>query len=237
MTNPTDAVVSIVMPVHNEGGTLREVLAHMDAVDMPVPWELIVVDDGSTDGAVESLEPGVMKAPVRVTVLRSRRNRGKGHALRYGFAHASGVIIGVQDADLEYNPRQIPALLMPLLEGDADVVFGTREFGAHASYSFWYVVGNRLISFTASALFNRYITDAYTCYKFFSREIYAHLNLTADGFEIEAELTGGLLRAGARVFEIPIGYIPRTREEGKHIKPSDGVRGLLRLFRVRALGY
>lgn len=230
-------VFSVVMPVHNEGATLREVLAELDSVDMPVAWELIIVDDGSTDGAVEALPPGVMKSPVRTLVARSRRNRGKGHAIRHGFELATGEILGVQDADLEYHPDQLRTLLDPIVKGQAEVVFGTREFGAHASYSFWYVVGNRGISLVASALFNRYITDAYTCYKLFTREVYERLRLTADGFEIEAELTGGLLRTGARVYEIPIDYVARSRDEGKHIKPSDGIRGLLRLLRVRLRGY
>ncbi len=228
--------LSLVVPVHNEAATIEELCKVLGGVDMPVPWEVIVVDDGSTDGGVDLVRREWFPTAERVVVVRSRSNRGKGAALRRGFEVATGRILGVQDADLEYDPNQIPALLDPLLSGRADVVFGSREFGAHASYSFWYVVGNRLISLVASAIFDRYITDAYTCYKFFTRDRYEQLTLTADGFEIEAELTGGLLRTGARVYELPINYAARSREEGKKIRPSDGVRGVLRLLRVRLRG-
>ena len=225
------------MPVYNEGATLDSSLKALGDVDFPVPWELIVVDDGSTDGAVDRIERAWLPTAEAVTVVRSRRNRGKGSALRKGFSLASGDILGVQDADLEYDPGQIPDLVRPILEGEAEVVFGTREFGAHASYSYRYVVGNRLLSHAASAVFDRYVTDIYTCYKFFTRDRYEELRLTADGFEIEAELAGGLLRNGARVYEHPIRYVARGREEGKKIRAADGVRGLLRLGRVRLRGW
>lgn len=231
------SMLSLVMPVYNEGPTLRAVLERLGAVDMPVPWELIICDDGSIDGAVESIRREWIPSAKRVRVVRSVHNRGKGSALRKGFALADGDILGVQDADLEYDPHQIPALLQPILKGDAGVVFGTRQFGAHAAYSFWYVAGNRLITLAAGALFDRYITDAYTCYKFFTTEHYGHLRLTADGFEIEAELTGGLLRIEPRLFEVPINYTARTRSEGKKIRAADGLTGLARLLRVRLRGW
>jgi len=229
--------LSLVMPVYNEGTTLRTILEQLGKVEMPIPWELIVVDDGSHDGAVDTIERSWVPSAERVLVVKARENRGKGSALRKGFALATGDILGVQDADLEYDPAQIPTMIAPLLEDHAEVVFGTRQFGSHASYSFWYVVGNRLMSVTASALFDRYITDAYTCYKFMTRKRYEELHLTANGFEIEAELTGGLLRNGSRVYEVPITYTARSRDEGKKIAPSDGLRGILRLLRVRLRGW
>lgn len=230
-------MLSLVMPVYNEAATIEEVCRALGAVEMPIPWELILVDDGSSDGGIDLVQREWFPSAKRVTVIKAKRNQGKGAALRRGFAAAEGDILGVQDADLEYDPAQIPDLLDPIVNGRSDVVFGTREFGAHASYSFWYVVGNRMMSLFASALFDRYITDAYTCYKFFTRERYEGLRLTADGFEIEAELTGGLLRGGARVYELPISYAARSREEGKKITPEDGVKGVLRLLRVRLRGY
>ncbi|MFT5222768.1 MAG: glycosyltransferase involved in cell wall biosynthesis [Glaciecola sp.] len=230
-------LLSLVMPVYNEGATLEAAIRALGEVAMPTPWELIVVDDGSTDGAVDGVDRSWVPSAERVLVLRSTENRGKGSALREGFRHAHGDLLGVQDADLEYAPEQIPLLLKPLLEGRADVVFGSREFGAHASFSFWYVVGNRMLSLFASAIFDRYVTDIYTCYKFMTRERYEGLRLTADGFEIEAELVGGLLRSGARVYEVPIDYAARSRAEGKKIHPRDGVKGLLRLLRVRVRGW
>lgn len=231
------AMLSVVMPVFNEVATLRSVLERLGSVEMPVPWELIVCDDGSADGAVDAIRRDWVPNAKRVRVVRSTRNRGKGSALRKGFSLAEGDILGVQDADREYDPAEIPRLIEPILDGRAGVVFGTRQFGAQAAYSFWYVVGNRAITLAAGALFDRYITDAYTCYKFFTRSCYEQLTLTADGFEIEAELTGGLLRAVPCVYEIPISYAARTRAEGKKIRASDGVTGLARLARVRVRGW
>lgn len=229
--------LSLVMPVYNEGETLEVILKRLGQVRFPIPYELIIVDDASTDGATSEVQRDWVPNAESVLIVRATANRGKGSALRKGFALADGDILGVQDADLEYDPTEIPDCLAPILDGSADVVFGTREFGAHASYSFWYVVGNRALSFLASAMYNRYVTDIYTCYKFFTREKYKELRLTAMGFEIEAELTGGLLRSGARIFEEPITYAARARSEGKKIRATDGFKGLLRLSRVRLRGF
>jgi len=228
--------LSLVVPVYNEGATLRTLLERLGRVDVGVPWELIVVDDGSTDGAAAAISRDWVPNAVRLRVVRGRRNQGKGAALRKGFAMADGELLGVQDADLEYDPGQLPTLLAPLLDGRADVVFGSRQFGSHASYSFWYVVGNKGMSIVASALFDRYVTDAYTCSKFFTRQRYERLRLTASGFEIEAELVAQLLATGGRLFEVPITYAARSREEGKKIRPADGLAGLGALLRVRLGG-
>ena len=229
----SDVVLSLIMPVHNEGATLQEVLERVGSVDMPVPYELIVVDDGSSDGAVEDIRRSWVSNAVALRVVQARTNRGKGSALRKGFSLARGSILGVQDADLEYDPSQIPDLIRPILDDEADVVFGSRQFGANASYSFWYTLGNRLISLSASMLFDRITTDAYTCYKFMRREAYESINLSADGFEIEAELTGGLLGNGWRYREVPISYEARSREEGKKIRAKDGLTAVATLLGVR----
>lgn len=226
-------MLSLVVPVHNERDTLPDVLKRLAAVRLPVPLEVIVVDDGSTDGSLEVVTRDLLPDADRLLTVRSPHNRGKGAALRQGLGLATGDILGVQDADLEYDPRQIPDLIAPLLDGRAEVVYGTREFGGHSAYSFWYVVGNRMLNLVAGALFDRYITDAYTCYKFLTREVYERLRLTADGFDIEAEITGEVLRRGIRVFETPISYQARGREQGKKIRASDGLRGLLRFLEVR----
>jgi dolichol-phosphate hexosyltransferase len=229
--------LSLIMPVYNEGATLRAILERLGKVEFPVPFELLIVDDGSNDGAVHRIDPAWVPNADRIHVLVSRRNQGKGAALRRGFEWARGDILGVQDADLEYDPNDIPRLLRPILDGEAEVVFGSREFGAHASYSYRYVLGNRLLSTAASVLFDRYVTDVYTCYKFMTRNRYEQLRLSAYGFEIEAELAGGLLRNGARVYEVPITYVARSREHGKKIRGRDGAKGIARLLRVRVRGW
>lgn len=229
--------LSLVMPVYNEGATLEHALRRLGRVEMPLPWELVIVDDGSIDGATEHIRRDWVPGAEQVLLVRALRNQGKGAALRKGFEVATGDVLGVQDADLEYDPQDIPGLLEPILDRRAEVVFGSRQFGAYSAYSFWYVVGNRMISLLASALFDRYVTDIYTCYKFFTRQRYEQLRLTATGFEIEAELTAGLLRTGARVFEKPITYSARGREEGKKIRAVDGLVGAGRLLRVRLLGH
>jgi dolichol-phosphate hexosyltransferase len=230
-------MLSLVVPVYNEGATLRLLLERLGEVDFPVPYELLIVDDGSDDGAVAAIDRSWIPNAAHVRVLTALRNQGKGAALRQGFHHARGDILGVQDADLEYDPREIPRLLRPILDGEAEVVFGTREFGAHASYSYRYVLGNRVLSTVASVLFDRYVTDVYTCYKFMTRDRFEQLRLTASGFEIEAELAVGLLRNGARVYEIPITYVARSREAGKKIRARDGLQGISRLLRVRLRGW
>lgn len=225
--------LSLVMPVYNEAASLPAVLKRLGEAALPLPWELIIVDDGSTDGGVEQIRREWVADAERVVVIRGRRNQGKGAALRRGFAEARGTIVGVQDADTEYDPRDIPRLLEPLLDGRVEAVFGLREFGAHSAYSFRYVLGNRLVSLVASALFDRFIRDSYTCYKFVRREVLEQLELRACRFDIEAELTGELLRRGARVMEVPISYVARTRQEGKKIRPRDGIAAIARLLEVR----
>jgi glycosyltransferase involved in cell wall biosynthesis len=225
--------LSIVMPVYNEAATLPATLRRLSDLELPVPWELVVVDDGSTDGGAAGITSADCAGAERVEVLRLPRNRGKGAALRAGFAAATGDIVGVQDADLEYDPRDIAGLLGPLLDGSADAVFGSRTLGGYRPYSPLYGLGNRVLGLVAGILFGRFVGDLYTGYKFLRRSALERLRLTADGFDIEAQIAGQLFRSGARVVELPIGYAARSREAGKKIRPVDGLRGIARLVRVR----
>jgi glycosyltransferase involved in cell wall biosynthesis len=225
--------LSLIMPVFNEADVLPAALARLGALHLPIDWELIVVDDGSTDGGVDGIDAGAVPGADGVRVLRDQSNRGKGAALRRGFAAATGDILGVQDADLEYDPKDIARLLEPLLEGRADASFGSRTMGGYKPYSIWYGLGNRTLGLAAGVLFGRFVTDLYTGYKFVTRAAYERLRLTADGFDIEAELAGQLFRSRSRVVELPISYAARSREAGKKIEARDGLRGLARLVRVR----
>ncbi|MGH2674282.1 MAG: glycosyltransferase family 2 protein, partial [Actinomycetota bacterium] len=164
------------------------------------------------------------------------RNRGKGGAIRTGIEVARGDVLTVLDADLEYDPADLAGLLEPILDDDARVVYGTRAFGAHTAYSFWYVVGNKLVNLWASFLFDTWLSDVYTCLKMAPTELWRAVDLRAVGFGVEAETTGKFLSRGEQIFEVPISYRARSREEGKKIRPADGLRALWILLRIRMAG-
>jgi glycosyltransferase involved in cell wall biosynthesis len=227
-------LLSIVMPVYNERATLRRVVERVLKTDMPIAVELLIVDDGSIDGSLDAVAD--LAEPGRVRLIRHRRNRGKGTAIRTGIEAALGELLTIFDADLEYDPADLRALLAPILDGEARVVFGTRAFGAHTAYSFWYVMGNKLVNLWASLLFDTWLSDVYTCLKMAPTELWRQIDLRSGGFGVEAETTGKLLARGERVYEVPISYRARSREEGKKIRPSDGLRALWILFRIRMTG-
>ena len=222
------------MPVYNERATLRRVVERVLKTDMPIAVELLIVDDGSIDGSLDAVAD--LAEPGRVRLIRHRRNRGKGTAIRTGIEAALGELLTIFDADLEYDPADLRALLAPILDGEARVVFGTRAFGAHTAYSFWYVMGNKLVNLWASLLFDTWLSDVYTCLKMAPTELWRQIDLRSGGFGVEAETTGKLLARGERVYEVPISYRARSREEGKKIRPSDGLRALWILFRIRMTG-
>ena len=221
--------LSVLIPVFNEERTLERLL---DAVEeRPVVSELVIVDDGSTDRTPEILSARTFKG--RAQVIRHDRNRGKGAALRTAIAAATGDVALVQDADLEYDPAEFPLLLAPIERGRAEVVYGSRSFAAHSAYSFWFVIGNKLVTLWTNVLFNSYLSDMETCYKLMPLSVWRSLDLRSDGFDIEPEITAKLLRSGHRIYEVPISYAARGRVEGKKLTWRDGVMALWTLSRIR----
>jgi glycosyltransferase involved in cell wall biosynthesis len=194
--------------------------------------EVIVVDDGSTDRTWEILTRLVAKDP-RLRIFRQATNRGKGAALRLAIGELQMPFALVQDADLEYDPRDYESLLAPLLEGRADAVFGVRGFAGQTAFSFWFVLGNQAVTLAANVLFDSYISDLETGYKVLRSELWRRLNLQGTRFDIEPDITGRILRLGYRIHEVPIRYYARSREEGKKLTWLDGVRALGALVRLR----
>jgi glycosyltransferase involved in cell wall biosynthesis len=222
--------LSILMPVFNEAATVTPAVERVLAVDYPCDIELVVIDDGSRDDTAVLLDK--LDDP-RVVRRNHRVNRGKGAAVRTGVETATGDYLIICDADLEYAPEEIPSLLRPVLAGEAEVVFGTRTFGSHSSYSFWYVMGNKGVTTAANVLYNSYISDLETCFKLLPLPLYRVLDIREPGFGMEAEVTAKLLRRGIRPFEVPISYRARGREAGKKITWRDGVEALWILARLR----
>ena len=222
--------LSILMPVYNEAETVQNAIKRLLDVNFPCPVEVVVVDDASTDGTAQIIDA---LDDDRLIKLRHTVNQGKGAAVRTAAAAATGDYMQPFDADLEYQPEDIPKLLRPVLRGEATVVFGNRTFGSHSAYSFWYVMGNKGVTTVANILFNAYIADLETCFKLMPLDLYRSLDITSNGFGMEAEITGKLLARQIRPFEVPITYRARSREEGKKITWKDGVQAVWLLARIR----
>lgn len=216
------------MPVYNEAATIDAAITRVLNVDYPCDMELVLVDDGSNDGTAAAL---LALDDSRVRTARHPANRGKGAAIRTAAALATGDYMIICDADLEYAPEEIPALLAPVLSGKAEVVYGTRTFGSHTAYSFWFVMGNKAVTLWANVLYNSWISDLETCFKLMPLELYRSLNVRSAGFGMEAEVTAKLLRDGHRPYEIPISYAARSREAGKKLTWRDGVEAIWILLR------
>jgi glycosyltransferase involved in cell wall biosynthesis len=232
--------LSVVVPTYNEERTIMNVIDAVSRVDLAaalgkkVELEIIVVDDGSTDGTRRMLDSLDSRPDIRVIV--HERNRGKGAAVRTGFAHVTGDIVIIQDADMEYDPTEFPRLLEPIVNGHADVVYGSRLSGGRPQrvYLFWHMVGNRMLTLLTNVLFNSTLTDMETGYKVFKREVVDNFRLRENDFRIEPEMTAQVLRnTNLRVYEMPVSYYGRTYEEGKKITWKDGFGAVLTLVRCR----
>lgn len=228
--------LSIVIPVYNERATLEELVSRVLAVDTGMEREIILVDDGSTDGSRDIYPRLTERWPDEVFHIELlKKNRGKGAAVRAGFAIATGDVVLIQDADLEYDPRDYPRLLRPIVEGKADVVYGSRFVGSeyHRVHLFWHMIGNRVLTLLSNMMTNLNLTDMETCYKVLRREVVQSLRLTSDTFTIEPELTAKIARGKWRIYEVGISYAGRDYSEGKKIGVADGFKALWAIARFR----
>jgi glycosyltransferase involved in cell wall biosynthesis len=224
--------LSVVIPCYNEVKTIEEVLGRVEAVGLAN--EIIIVDDGSTDGSRDILARIKAENRPNVRVLFHEKNQGKGAALVTGFAAASSDVLLIQDADLEYDPREYPILLRPIEEGIAQVVYGSRFLGGpRKAMNFWHMVGNKLLTLTTNILYNAILSDMETCYKVFRAEVVRDLVIHARRFEFEPEITAKVLKQGIRIYEVPISYNGREFEEGKKIHWTDGPIALWTLIKYR----
>lgn len=222
--------LSVLTPVYNEAKTLQKVIDRLLSIQFPTEVEFVLVNDGSIDATRDILD-GITDP--RVTVFHQSKNQGKGAAISKAVELATGDYMIICDADEEYRPQEIPMLMEPILEGEAEVIYGTRTFGSHTSFSYWYVIGNRGVNLIANVLFNAYVSDVETCFKMMPLKLYRSLNITENGFGMEAEVTAKLLARGYRPYEVPISYKARTRAEGKKITARDGFEALWILFKIR----
>jgi glycosyltransferase involved in cell wall biosynthesis len=233
---PSPLTLSIIIPVYNEEQTIGEVVERVRNVDIgDVRKEIIIANDGSSDGTRRAIDESAWRDDPRVRVYDNVINLGKGAAIRLGLAHATGDILLIQDADLELDPQEYGGLLKPILESGAQVVYGSRFLRRGSKLSLRTMVANRLLTWTTNILYGGRLTDMETGYKVFTREAMAGIRLRCVGFDFEPEVTAKLLKAGRRIVEVPIGYNPRRADEGKKIRWVDGVDALYVLFRYRFL--
>jgi glycosyltransferase involved in cell wall biosynthesis len=225
-------LISVIMPCYNEATTIPDILAQVRAVNLEK--QIIAVDDSSSDDTYAVLCREAAADPSMI-VIRHPSNRGKGAAVRSGLARAAGEIVIVQDADLEYDPQDYYELIKPIAEGRVNVVFGSRFLGRHTGMYFWNALGNKGLTFLTNLLFNCWISDMETCYKVMRTEIMRDLHLESNDFRLEPEIAAKVLKRGERIYEMPVSYLGRTYEEGKKMKPSQGLYAVLALLKYRFL--
>ena len=224
-------LISIVVPVYNEARTVADVIQRLVAIDLPATREILVVNDGSTDGTREVLD-GIGQRP-ELRIIHAEKNGGKGSAIRIGFARASGTIVAIQDADLELDPAQLAELTQPILDGRSSVVYGSRFLAGRPAAPWLSIFANQVLTGVTNLLYGGRLTDMETCYKVMTRDIAQSLNLESNRFDIEPEITAKLLRAGHSILELPIRFEPRSRAQGKKIGWRDGFRAIQVLFKYR----
>lgn len=222
--------LSVIMPVYNEEKTVSTVLKKL--VDQRFVKEVIVVDDGSQDATAKK----VRAIKNRKIKFFSKRNGGKGSAIRFGLAKVSGNYVSIQDADLEYDPEDISDLLEPIKKGKAEIVYGSRFLGPHLNLLFWHRVGNDFLNLLINILYNTTLSDMETCYKVIPTTLFRKLKISSNGFDIEPEITCKLLKMGFRIYEVPISYVGRDFSEGKKITWRDGVDALRVIFKIKVFG-
>jgi glycosyltransferase involved in cell wall biosynthesis len=213
-------LISIIVPVFNEAGTVAAVVDRLLTIDLPAPREIIVINDGSSDGTREVLDS--LPVTPQVTIVHSEGNHGKGHAVRVGLSTSRGTVVAIQDADLELDPAQLASLVTPILRGDAAVVYGSRFLGARPNAPMMTLAGNRALTALTNLLFRSSLTDMETCYKIMRGDLARRLPLTANRFDIEPEITARLLLGGHRILERPVRFAARSRAAGKKMRWRDG---------------
>jgi len=224
--------LSVIVPVFNEENTIKELLKSVSSVKFQIPFEIIVVDDGSRDDTYNRIM-SIPDLPKNIRVISYKKNKGKGYAIREGIRNSNGDIIIIQDADLEYNPNQIPSLIEPITQSESKIIYGSRFLGTRENLSLSHLVGNIFLTKATNILFGSNLTDMETCYKAIHRDALNDIDLESDGFEIEGEITAKLLKEGYKIKEMPIAYSARKRTAGKKIKWRDGVKTFFTMLKVK----